>query len=74
MTNALNNLSATRNYEQLCRMMSISHRLFMSWKGVEGDQGIYSSSTDDQTWSPQSNVPGVGTSTETSLALFEDHL
>jgi hypothetical protein len=55
-------------------MMSISHRLFMSLKWVEGDQGIYSSSTDDQTWSPQSNVSGVGTSTETSLALFEDHL
>jgi hypothetical protein len=46
-------------------------RLFMVWKGVGDDSGIYWSSTlDGASWAPQQRVPGVGTSDGPSLAAF----
>jgi hypothetical protein len=50
---------------------------FMAWKGTFGDQGIYysrQSHIDGVTWEPQRNVPGVGTSTGPTLAVFDNKL
>ncbi len=47
------------------------NRLFMAWKGVEGDQGVWTSSTADGiNWIPQRNIPNIGTSVGPSLAVF----
>src|SRR5262249_9067171 len=48
-------------------------KLFMAWKGIENDQGIYFSwNSGDLTWQPQLNVPHVGTSEGPALALFNN--
>jgi hypothetical protein len=44
-----------------------NNRLFMAWKGVDGDQGIYFSSFDGNSWAPQQRVAGVGTSNKPAL-------
>ncbi|MGI8832372.1 MAG: hypothetical protein ACR2IS_07025 [Nitrososphaeraceae archaeon] len=50
--------------------MSIFERLFMSWKGIEGDQGIYFNSTSDgNNWSAQQRISGVGTNGRSSLRV-----
>ncbi len=48
--------------------------LIMSWKGIEGDQGIWFSSFDGNNWVGQQNVTGVGTSIGPSLAVFNGRL
>jgi hypothetical protein len=44
--------------------------LFMAWKGARDDQGIYWSRNDGNGWSPQSRVPGVGTSARPAVTAF----
>lgn len=34
--------------------------LYMAWRGVDGDDGIYWSSFEGTGWSPQENIPGIG--------------
>jgi hypothetical protein len=41
--------------------------LYMAWKGIEGDQGIYFSTFDGQNWAAQQNVPGIGSSVGPAL-------
>src|SRR5215213_3832056 len=49
--------------------------LFMAWKGVQNDSGIYWSHTEDGTsWAPQRRVVGVGTSHTPSLIFFHSRL
>ena len=46
----------------------------MAWKGIEGDQRIWtSSSANGINWDPQRNVSGIGTSVGPSLAVFHGH-
>lgn len=42
--------------------------IYMAWKGMDNDEGIYWSRFDGSTWAPQQNVPGVGTSARLGLA------
>jgi hypothetical protein len=50
-------------------------RLYMAWKGIDGDAGIYvSTNTGDSTWQPQQRVPGVGTSRGPALVYFNGAL
>ncbi|HXI71878.1 MAG TPA: matrixin family metalloprotease [Verrucomicrobiae bacterium] len=44
--------------------------LFMAWKGVSGDSGIYYSRRQYSNWDPQRPVNGVGTSARPALAEF----
>jgi hypothetical protein len=48
-------------------------KLYMAWKGIPGDQGIYFSSYALQ-WAPQASVPNVGTSTRPALAVYRNRL
>lgn len=50
--------------------------LYMAWRGIPGDQGIYYSSKPDLTtpWATQSTVPGVGTSQSPGLAALSRRL
>ena len=46
--------------------------LYMAWKGIPDDVGIYwSSAVTGFDWLPQGKVPGVGTSTKPALAAFK---
>jgi hypothetical protein len=47
-----------------------STKLFMAWRGVEGDQGIYYATKDIGGWTPQQKVQGVGSSHRPALANF----
>jgi hypothetical protein len=40
----------------------------MTWKGVDGDTGIYWSAYDGGNWSPQDGIPGRNTSLSPTLA------
>ncbi len=55
-----------------------NNRLFMVWKGVGNDPGIYWSHTthgdQPQDWAAPRRVPNVGTSRVPSLAVFRDRL
>jgi hypothetical protein len=45
--------------------------LFLVWKGVPGDQGIYfSQSFNGEIWTQHQKVPGVGTSSQPAVAQF----
>jgi hypothetical protein len=44
--------------------------LFMGWKGVEGDDGIWFSTDFGGGWAPQENIPGIGTSFRPALAAY----
>jgi hypothetical protein len=49
--------------------------LHLAWKGAGADSGIYvASASDGVNWTPQHNVPGVGTSTSPALAVFNGRL
>ncbi|WP_035981134.1 hypothetical protein [Bradyrhizobium sp. STM 3843] len=50
-------------------------KLYMAWKGIRGDSGIYCSiNQGDSSWRPQHRVPNVGTSTGPALAFFKGAL
>ena len=52
-----------------------SSGLFMAWKGVSGDSGIYfARSPDLNGWQPQQKVSGVGTSARPALAEFQGRM
>jgi hypothetical protein len=44
--------------------------LFMSWKGVEGDEGIWFSTDFGSGWAPQAKIQNVGTSFRPALAAY----
>ncbi|AUT75864.1 hypothetical protein C2L64_47165 [Paraburkholderia hospita] len=44
--------------------------LFMAWKGVQDDQGIWFSTDFGGGWAPQENVAGIGTSFRPALASY----
>ena len=46
-------------------------RLFMVWKGIGEDPGIYYTTFYNNQWAPQQLVPGVGTSHGPSIAVYE---
>ena len=47
----------------------------MVWKGIEGDQRIWtSSSANGINWTPQHNVAGIGTSYRPSVTVFNNRL
>jgi len=48
--------------------------LYMAWKGMEFDDGIFYSTFNGTTWAAQQQVPGVGTSSGVSLAVFNGKL
>jgi hypothetical protein len=51
--------------------------LFMAWKGVSGDQGLYFSRNPDRDpngWFPQTPIGGVGTSDKPALAYFNNRM
>lgn len=49
--------------------------LFMAWKGIQGDSGIYfSANGGGASWTPQRRIPGVGTSAGPALAAFNGTL
>ncbi len=53
----------------------LNNELYMAWKGVEGDQGIWWSSTPGvPNWGAQQQVCGVGTSVGPCLAAYNDTL
>ena len=55
-------------------LASFQGKLWMAWKGIVGDQGIYFNSFNGVSWTPQAGVPGVGTSTRPALAVFRGRL
>jgi hypothetical protein len=49
-----------------------SYGLFLAWKGVSSDSGIYFTRSPNLAgWDPQQNVSGVGTSARPALAEFQ---
>ena len=52
----------------------LGNRLYMVWKGIEGDQSVWFTSFDGANWAPQSPVPNVGTSTGVSLCAGPDRI
>lgn len=48
--------------------------LYMAWKGIQGDEGIYWTTFDGSNWAPQQKVGGVGTSVGPALAPGFDRL
>jgi hypothetical protein len=49
--------------------------LYMAWKGIDGDSGIYiSTNAGDMTWQPQRRVPDVGTSRGPAIVYFNGAL
>jgi hypothetical protein len=46
--------------------------IFMAWKGIEGDQGIWFSRTADcNNWDPQQNIAGIGSSIGPSASALK---
>ena len=53
----------------------LNSTLYMAWKGVDGDEGIYwAASSDGQDWGAQLQVCGVGTSVGPCLAAYNSTL
>jgi hypothetical protein len=49
--------------------------LFMAWKGVSGDANIYwATNVDQQGWSPQQRINGVGTSSRPAVVEFNNQI
>jgi hypothetical protein len=46
----------------------------MAWKGVPGDSGIWFAPFENDEWSGQINVAGVGTSAGPALTTFNGRL
>lgn len=44
-----------------------SEQLFMAWRGVPGDDSIYWSMLDNNTWTPQRRIDGIGSSSGPAL-------
>ena len=51
-----------------------NNALFMAWKGIEFDDGIYYTHYNGTTWAPQAKVSNYGTSAGVSLAVFNNLL
>jgi len=51
-----------------------NHKMYMTWKGMERDDRIFSSTFNGTSWAPQSLIPNIATSTGTSLAVFNGRL
>jgi hypothetical protein len=51
-----------------------NNQLFAVWKGVTGDQGLYYSSFNGASWSPQQIIPGVASSIGPALAEHDGNL
>ncbi len=49
-------------------------KLYMVWKGMERDDRVFYSSFDGNSWQPQKQVPGIGSSTGVALAVFQNKL
>jgi len=54
------------------------NKLYGAWKGAGGDEGIYWSAFDGNSWSafgaPQAKIPSVGTTVGPSLAVYKNKL
>ncbi len=50
------------------------NNLFMAWKGVEFDDGIYLTHYNGNSWAPQTKVSNYGTSAGVALAVFNNQL
>lgn len=48
--------------------------LYMVWKGMERDDRVWFSTFNGSTWSPQQQVPGIGSSTGVALAVYNNKL
>jgi hypothetical protein len=49
--------------------------LFMAWKGVSGDANIYwATNVDQEGWSPQQRINGVGTSSRPAVVEFNNQM
>ena len=46
--------------------------IFMYWRGVKNDQGIYWSSYNGESWRPQSKIKGIGSSHGPSVTEFDE--
>jgi hypothetical protein len=56
-------------------LRSFRNRLYMAWRGVEGDQSIwFSNSTDGKHWDDQQPITGIGSLFGPSLAVFHEQL
>jgi len=45
-------------------------KLYMVWKGMERDDRVFYSSFNGKVWTPQQQVPGIGSSTGIALAVY----
>ncbi len=45
-------------------------RMWMAWKGIEDDSGLYFSTFDGSAWAPQERIEGRGSSHGPTLAVF----
>ena len=56
-------------------LAGLNSTLYMAWKGVDGDEGIWwAASSDGQNWGGQQQVSGVGTSVGPCLAAYNNTL
>lgn len=49
---------------------SSEYRLYMAWKGIEGDSSIYWSSFDGNSWTSQEMIEGIGSSHGPALSSY----
>jgi Matrixin len=48
--------------------------IFLAWKGIPGDSGLYFASLENNEWSGQINIAGVGSASGPGLATFNGRL
>jgi hypothetical protein len=48
-------------------LTGVGNMLYLTWKGMDDDEGLYWSTFDGHRWAPQRKVPGVGTSVGPAL-------
>ena len=51
-----------------------NNKMIMTWKGIERDDRIFTSTFNGTSWTPQKLIPGIATSSGTSLAEFNNKL
>ncbi len=67
-------LTALRGVGLPVALSAFDGKLYMAWKGEERDERIFFSDFNGSTWTPQRQVPGVGTNSGVALAVFEGKL
>jgi hypothetical protein len=74
VVNGTSLLNALRGVGLPPALATFNGKLWMVWKGIERDDRVFFSSLNGNTWAPQQQVPGIGSSTGTALAVFNGKL